>query len=92
MQVKGAREDEVHALLEERESNGPFLDLDDLLRVNLSIPIVESLTYGGVFVRWAPDGDRTRLLWVRLGGVPHSVLSRPRTLSTGLRWKWARWG
>ena len=48
MQVKGAREDEVRALLEERERHGPFADLDELLRrVNLSIPTVEALASGG---------------------------------------------
>jgi DNA-directed DNA polymerase III PolC len=78
MQVKGAREDEVHALLEERGRNGPYVDLDELLqRVSLSIPTVEALTSGGAFDRWAPDGDRTRLLWTRLGGVPNGVRPKP---------------
>jgi DNA polymerase III alpha subunit len=78
MQVKGAREDEVRALLDERARNGPYTDLDDLLqRVPLSITTVEALTSGGAFDRWAPDGDRTRLLWARLGGVPHGVRPRP---------------
>ena len=78
MQVKGAREDEVRALLDERERNGVYADLDELLgRVNLSIPTVEALVSGGAFDRWAPDGDRTRLLWARLGGVPGGVRPRP---------------
>ncbi|HPS66743.1 MAG TPA: hypothetical protein PLA48_02765 [Holophaga sp.] len=78
MQVKGAREDEVRALLEERERNGPYADLDELLRrAPLSIPTVEALASGGAFDRWAPDGDRTRLLWTRLGGVPRGVRPRP---------------
>jgi DNA polymerase III alpha subunit len=78
MQVKGARESEVRALLEERETNGPYADLDELLRrVDLSIITVEALTSGGAFDRWAPDGDRTRLLWARLGGVPPGVRPRP---------------
>lgn len=78
MQVKGAREDEVRNLLEERERNGPYADLDELLRrVELSIPTVEALTSGGAFDRWALDGDRTRLLWTRLGGVPRGVRPRP---------------
>ena len=48
MQLKGAREDEVRALLEERERHGLYADLDALLqRVNLSIPTVEALTSGG---------------------------------------------
>lgn len=72
MQVKGAREDEIHALLQERQQNGPYSDLEDLFqRVNLSIPTVEALASGGAFDRWAPDGDRTGLFWARLGGIPH---------------------
>jgi DNA polymerase III alpha subunit len=78
MQVKGAREIEVQALLAEREANGPFADPDDLLaRVKLSLPTVEALCAGGAFDRWAPDGDRTRLLWTPLGGVPIGVRPRP---------------
>ena len=78
MQVKGARQDEVRALLAERGANGPYADLDELLRrVALSIPTVEALASGGAFDRWAPDGDRTRLLWARLGGVPRGVRPRP---------------
>jgi DNA-directed DNA polymerase III PolC len=78
MQVKGAREGEVKALLEERERNGPFADLDELLaRTKLSLPTMEALCAAGVFDRWAPDGDRTRLLWTRLGGVPPGVRPRP---------------
>jgi DNA-directed DNA polymerase III PolC len=78
MAAKGAREDEVRALLAERERNGPFADMDQLLaRVPLSVPTVEALGSGGAFDRWAPDGDRTRLLWSRLGGVPEGVRPRP---------------
>lgn len=78
MQVKGAREDEVRTLLEERRTHGPFGDLDELLRrVALSVPTVEALASGGAFDRWAPDGDRTRLLWARLGGIPPGVRPRP---------------
>lgn len=42
-----------------------------------SVPTVEALGSSGVFDRWAPDGDRTRLLWTRLGGVPEGVRPRP---------------
>ena len=78
MQLHGALEPEVKALLDERARNGPFADLDDLLRrVPLSIPTVEALASGGAFDLWAPDGDRTRLLWARLGGVPSGVRPRP---------------
>ena len=78
MQVKGAREGEVHALLEERQQNGPYAGLEELLqRLNLSIPTVEALASGGVFDRWAPDGDRTGLYWTRLGGIPPGVRPKP---------------
>jgi len=78
MQIKGAQKEEIHTLLEERQRNGPFMDLDELLRrVYLSIPTVEALASGGAFDRWAPDGDRTRLMWTRLGGVPPGVRPRP---------------
>ena len=78
MQVQGALESEVKALLAEREQHGSFADLDDLLaRVPLSITTVEALASGGAFDLWALDGDRTRLLWARLGGVPPGVRPRP---------------
>jgi len=78
MQVKGAQQDEVRALIAEREASGPFTDLNELLtRTNLSLPTVEALCAAGTFDRWAPDGDRTRLLWARLGGVPPGVRPRP---------------
>jgi DNA polymerase III alpha subunit len=78
MAVKGARTEEVRALLEERERHGPFASLEDLLgRAPLSVPSAEALGSGGAFDRWAPDGDRTRLLWTRLGGIPPGVRPRP---------------
>ena len=78
MQVQGALAPEVHALLEAREKHGPFADLDDLLgRVKLSVTTAEALCAAGAFDRWAPDGDRTRLMWARLGGVPPGVRPRP---------------
>ncbi|MDR3669758.1 MAG: hypothetical protein P4L36_02880, partial [Holophaga sp.] len=78
MAVKGARAEELRALLEERERNGPYASLEELLqRVPLSVPTAEALGSGGAFDRWAPDGDRTRLLWTRLGGVPPGVRPRP---------------
>lgn len=81
MQVRGAQEKEVRALLEARERSGPFGDLDDLLgQVKLSLPTAEALCAAGAFDRWAPDGDRTRLLWARLGGVPPGVRPRPTDL------------
>ncbi|MDE3034099.1 MAG: hypothetical protein KGI56_10575, partial [Acidobacteriota bacterium] len=81
LQVKGARKAEVEALLEERERHGPFEHLDDLLgRVPLSVPTAEALCAAGAFDRWAPDGDRTRLMWARLGGVPTGVRPRPTDL------------
>ncbi len=81
MQVQGALEGEVRELLAERERAGPFADLDDLLgRVKLSVTSAEALCAAGVFDRWAPDGDRTRLMWARLGGVPPAVRPRPTDL------------
>jgi DNA-directed DNA polymerase III PolC len=78
MAIRGAHEDEVRALLEERERHGLFLSLAQLLdRVRLSIPTVEALGSAGAFDLWAPDGDRTRLLWERLGGVPKGLRPRP---------------
>ena len=78
MQIKGAQEKEVKELLSNREQHGPFADLDDVLaRTKLSLPTVEALCAAGTFDRWAPDGDRTRLLWSRLGGVPSGVRPRP---------------
>lgn len=78
IQVQGAHRDEVEKLLAERARNGPFESLDDLLRrVPLSIPTVEALASAGAFDLWAPDSDRTRLLWSRLGGVPPRVRPRP---------------
>ncbi|HEY3271832.1 MAG TPA: hypothetical protein VGJ89_11520 [Geothrix sp.] len=78
MQVQGALAKEVEALLENREQHGPFADLDDLLgRVKLSVTTAEALCAAGAFDRWAPDGDRTRLMWARLGGVPPGVRPRP---------------
>jgi DNA-directed DNA polymerase III PolC len=78
MAVKGAQRNEVDALLEDRERRGPFETLEELLRrVDLSVPTAEALGSGGAFDRWAPDGDRTRLLWTRLGGIPEGVRPRP---------------
>ncbi len=78
MQVRGALEKEVRELLAEREQNGPFADLDELLnRVKLSVTTAEALCAAGTFDRWAPDGNRTRLMWSRLGGVPPGVRPRP---------------
>ena len=52
--------------------------VEDLLgRAPLSVPSAEALGSGGAFDRWAPDGDRTRLLWTRLGGIPPGVRPRP---------------
>jgi len=81
MQVHGAIEKEVRELLAEREARGPFEHLDDLLgRVKLSITTAEALCAAGAFDLWALDGDRTRLMWARLGGVPPGVRPRPADL------------
>ena len=81
MQVHGAVKKEVLELLEEREQHGPFEHLDDLFRrAKLSVTTAEALCAAGAFDRWAPDGDRTRLMWARLGGVPPPVRPRPTDL------------
>ncbi len=78
MQVQGAIEKEVRGLLEERDRNGPFANLDDLLRrVKISVTTAEALCAAGVFDGRSVDGDRTRLMWSRLGGVPAGVRPRP---------------
>jgi len=81
MQIHGAVKKEVQELLEERDKKGPFEHLDDLLaRLKLSVTTAEALCAAGAFDRWAPDGDRTRLMWARLGGVPAGVRPRPTDL------------
>lgn len=78
MQVKGAVESEVREILADRKANGPFESMESLLeRVELSLPTVEALAAGGAFDRWAPDGDRTRLFWAKLGGPPKGVRPKP---------------
>ena len=48
MQVQGARQAEVEALLEARDKHGPFADLDDLLgRTALSVTTAEALCAAG---------------------------------------------
>ena len=78
MAIKGAIEKEVRALLEERERGGAFASLPELFeRVQLSVTTAEALGSAGAFDLWAPDGDRARLLWERLGGVPTGLRPRP---------------
>ncbi|MBS1767182.1 MAG: DNA polymerase III subunit alpha [Acidobacteria bacterium] len=78
MAIKGAMEPEVRALLAERDRGGRFASLPDLFaRAPLSVTTVEALASAGAFDAWAPDGDRTRLLWERLGGVPQGLRPRP---------------
>ncbi len=81
MQVRGALEKEIRGLLAERDAHGPFEHLDDLLgRVKLSVTTAEALCAAGAFDCWATDGDRTRLMWARLGGVPPGMRPRPTDL------------
>ncbi len=78
MQIHGALEPEVKAMLQARDEHGPFQDLDDLLtRAPLSVVTMEALASAGAFDAFAPDGDRARLLWARLGGVPAGVRPKP---------------
>jgi len=92
MQVKGAREDEVHALLEERQRNGPYTHQEGLLqRVDLSIPTIEVLASGGAFDCWAPDGDRTGLYGHAWGAFPPGYVPNRRTPLSERNWKWRSW-
>lgn len=38
---------------------------------------MELLARAGAFDRWAPDGDRTRLMWDSVGGLPKGVSLKP---------------
>jgi len=78
MAVKGAWQSDIEALLHERETNGQFESMDDLLsRVPLGVETSQALASAGAFDLWTPDGDRTRLAWAAFGGVPQGVRPRP---------------
>ena len=78
MAIQGARKLELEALIQDRNTRGPYQNLQDLLtRVNLSLTTTEALGASGAFDLWAPDGDRTRLAWTPLGGIPPTVRPRP---------------
>ncbi|MDR2561667.1 MAG: hypothetical protein LBC63_07855 [Holophagales bacterium] len=78
MAIKGALMRDIDAMLVDREKNGPFESLENLLaRVPLSLDTAQAFALSGVFDLWAPDGDRTRLAWAFFGGVPPSVLPKP---------------
>lgn len=78
LDLKGAVREETEAVRADREARGPFADSRDLqARVRLSLPTLEALAAAGAMDLWAPDGDRTRLFWEPLGGVPPRVRPRP---------------
>jgi DNA-directed DNA polymerase III PolC len=78
MAIKGAIKHDIDALLENREKNGQFESLEDLLgRVPLSVDTAVALASAGTFDLWAQDGDRTRLAWAAFGGVPKGVRPKP---------------
>jgi DNA polymerase III alpha subunit len=81
MAIKGAIRRDINAMLDDREKNGPFESLEELLsRVPLSLDTAQALASSGAFDLWAPDGDRTRLAWAYFGGVPNGVRPRPTNL------------
>jgi DNA polymerase III alpha subunit len=76
--IKGLPKAELERLLKVRQDEGPFQDPQDLqARARTSPRAMELLALSGAFDRWAPDGDRTRLLWDSVGGLPKGVAARP---------------
>ena len=76
--IKGIQKAELGRLLDARALEGPFQDPTELQqRGKLSPKTLELLARSGAFDRWAPDGDRTRLLWDSVGGLPKGVEARP---------------
>ncbi|MDR1841840.1 MAG: hypothetical protein LBQ86_07950 [Holophagales bacterium] len=78
MAIKGARQKDIDALLENREKGGAFSSLEELFaRAPLSVDTATALASAGAFDIWAQDGDRTRLAWAVFGGVPVGVRPKP---------------
>jgi DNA polymerase III alpha subunit len=76
--IKGLPQADLDRLLEARKEAGIFEDPQDLQgRAKTSAKAMELLARAGAFDRWAPDGDRTRLLWDSVGGLPKGVEPRP---------------
>ncbi len=76
--IKGLAKADLEKLLAAREEGGAYQDPQDLqARAKTSAKAMELLARAGAFDRWAPDGDRTRLLWDSVGGLPKGVAPRP---------------
>jgi DNA-directed DNA polymerase III PolC len=79
--IKGLPKADLEKLLAAREDGGAYQDPQDLqARARTSAKAMELLARAGAFDRWAPDGDRTRLLWDSVGGLPKGVAPRPTGL------------
>lgn len=76
--IKGFHKADLERLLNARDMAGPFQDPQDLQgRSKITPKSMELLARAGAFDRWAPDGDRTRLMWDSVGGLPKGVSPRP---------------
>jgi DNA-directed DNA polymerase III PolC len=76
--IKGLPKADLERLLAARQDGGDFQDPQDLqARAKTTAKAMELLARAGAFDRWAPDGDRTRLLWDSVGGLPKGVAPRP---------------
>lgn len=79
--IKGLPKADLERLLASRGESGAYQDPQDLqARAKTSGKAMELLARAGAFDRWAPDGDRTRLLWDSVGGLPKGVAPRPTGL------------
>lgn len=75
--IKGLHKSDLDRLLAARAADGPFLDPQDVQgRARVTPKGMELLARAGAFDRWAPDGDRTRLMWDSVGGLPKGVSPR----------------
>jgi len=76
--IKSLPQADLDRLIEARREGGAFEDPQDLhCRARISTKAMELLARAGAFDRWAPNGDRTRLLWDSVGGLPKGVEPRP---------------
>ncbi len=76
--IKGFHKADLERLLSARDMSGPFQDPQDLQgRSKITPRSMELLARAGACDRWAPDGDRTRLMWDSVGGLPKGVAPRP---------------
>ncbi|MBS0175519.1 MAG: DNA polymerase III subunit alpha [Nitrospira sp.] len=76
--IKGLPSRDLGRLMEARIAGGGFEDAGDLQsRAGLSGKTMELLARAGAMDSFAPGGDRTRLLWDCVGGLPKGVDPRP---------------